>query len=379
MKGTRATVTTARPPSPTIRPHDDSHDSHGVPDDPPRENRRLVSAGLRSAMLWLAESELAKQTVELKVEFLVEHDDGHLRAGDTVEIRVEHRPEHRLPAAAAAAAHARPGGSRRRRASPPASSGGDDRRRPHRASRRVDGPAPALVRGVRAAGIDIRPNSWDVHVGDVHMVKAPGASVVVPTVRLVFAGKLEDEVQALHVLRQYRVRAALCDSRPDAMLAQRFQRSAARHHVDFWRANYATNPTDVELRFNEAEKIVTVARTMTLDAVQHCFMTRSGVALPQNLRDLTGGQFVREMTCSTRVPTVWQGREDWKWEESGPDHAFHAFNYLMIAVRIGKLDRVGTGLAAAPVRGTVERTLEANLDDDEDELAIEAGGATWSA
>jgi hypothetical protein len=68
---------------------------------------------------------------------------------------------------------------------------------------------PSEIRGPCAAGVDVRPGSWDIVIAD--LLKNPKSQLRV--VRPVFVGKVEDEAQVLFVMRQYNTRFAVADSR----------------------------------------------------------------------------------------------------------------------------------------------------------------------
>jgi len=211
------------------------------------------------------------------------------------------------------------------------------------------GVQPATVKGPCAAGVDIRPGSWDVVVGDVQ--QSQGTKL--PVVRPVFIGKVVDEEQVLFVLRQYRVRFAVADTRPETTLAKRLQVACVPHGIKLWRAEYNTAPSTVEVQENAVEGILKLDRTLTLDAVWYAFSQGLTVILPQNYREVTRGSFVREMCSSSRVPTKWLGRDAYAWEHQGPDHGFHAFNYLLTAVRMSNLLAYGGDRTMGATRGVV--------------------------
>ena len=225
---------------------------------------------------------------------------------------------------------------------------------------------PASVRGPCAAGIDIRPGSWDIVVADLRRSPAQ-----VPVVRPIFVGKVRDEADVLFLLRQYKVRIAVADTRPEMTLAKRLQVSAEPYGIQVWRAEYNTAPSAIEMQSNDKEMVLKMDRTMTIDVVHFSFLTGLTVVLPQNYKEITGGQFAREMTSSQRVPTRWQGKDCYAWEHQGPDHSLHAFNYLLSAIRKGNLISYGGAETMGAERGLVDGTFGKNLKrrrgDDDDE------------
>jgi hypothetical protein len=211
------------------------------------------------------------------------------------------------------------------------------------------GVTPSSVRGPCAIGVDVRPGSWDVVCGDVVMSPA-GLYVARP----LFVGMVRDELDVLHVMQQYKVRVGVCDTRPETTLAKRLQVSARDKGIEVWRAEYNTSPSTIDMQANEKEMVLKLDRTMTLDTVHYAFQTGLTVVLPQNFKEITGGDFVREMCSSQRVPTRWMGKDCYTWEGRGADHAFHAFNYFLAAIRKGNLMAYGGTETMGPSRGLVE-------------------------
>lgn len=247
------------------------------------------------------------------------------------------------------------------------------------------GMQPALVRGPCGIGVDVRPSSWDCAVCDLVQ---PREGLWVK--RLVFYGKVPDEKHVEFVARQYRVRVGCCDSRPDGTLALRLQKAMLRMHVDFWRCQYATYSTEIKVKENREERLLTLDRTKTLDDVHWDFQTAMGWLIPQNFLEIGrtgylsaegrraakemhgvdvmsgGADFASELKASTKILTTQHGRPAYVWTE-GVDHTFHALNLLKVAIDQGNLQRFGGTAVVGPVKGIVGRTLEDNLEDDEDD------------
>jgi hypothetical protein len=198
------------------------------------------------------------------------------------------------------------------------------------------GLSPKLVRGPCAFGCDIRPGSWDLVVGDVHRNEA-GVWVTRP----VFIGKVRDEVDVLFVAKQYHARVGVCDTRPETTLAKRLQIAGRDCGIEVWRAEYNTAPSSIPAVANHNEGVLKLDRTMALDDVHYAFHTGIGIIIPQNYREITGGDFERELISSTRVPTRWMGKDCYSWEHSGPDHSFHMLGYLLAAIKVGNLIAYG--------------------------------------
>lgn len=244
-----------------------------------------------------------------------------------------------------------------------------------------------------AAGVDVRPSSWDVIIGEVVRSAISPLGVVRP----VFIGKVRDEKDVLWLFKQYDTRFSVIDTRPEATLASRIQAELAKVGVNCWRAEYNTVPSTVKIQENLLERILKLDRTLTIDDVHHALTTGMGIQLPQNFREVTQGHFAKEMTSSTRVPIRHSGRDMYDWVKSGADHALHAFNYLMVAVVRSNLlwsgaealmgaSRGQVNSGSAPAKETIEtggrgeprKRLRIDFDKleqgDEDDVSISFGG-----
>lgn len=216
-----------------------------------------------------------------------------------------------------------------------------------------------LVQYPCLAGVDIRPGSWDLIIGDLQRNRHTGKKVVRP----VFVGKVRDEREVAFLLRQYRVRFGVTDCRPETTLAKRLQEDVYRHGIELWRAEYNTTPTSIKMQPNPNERLVKLDRTMTLDTVHHAFQTGQGIVLPQNFKDLTRGEFQSEMKGMTRVYTRWHGKDAYAWEKQGPDHAFHALNLLFVALAISGLGDFDAGSDGIIEKGVVETSFNTGTVD----------------
>ena len=236
---------------------------------------------------------------------------------------------------------------------------------------------PDRVARPTAAGVDIGIARYDLAIVDTIRI---AEQTVLP--RLVFYGKLRDEQEATWVCRQYGVKAIIADSMPDGTLCLRWQKSIlGRYGVKhFWRAQYNTMPSQVEIVENSVEGIVKLDKLLTLDSVKYAFETGMGFYIPQNFRELDQGNWVKEMTCCTRNPVIWHGVATYRWEGPPDDHAFHALNYAKVAMEYSGLSKWASASLLGAVKGEVARDIEAeesmSVFDDEDskygDLVLEA-------
>jgi hypothetical protein len=212
-----------------------------------------------------------------------------------------------------------------------------------------------LIHPPCCAGIDVRPGNWSVVISD----RVAGSGIVKNVLRVIFHGDLRDETEVLWILRQYRCCFAVVDTRPETTLALRLQDAAEMIGIEIWRAEYLTTPSRIKITRNEKERLVRLARTVSLDAAHHHFQTGQSVVIPQNFREMNRGKFESELTSSTRVFTRWQGQDDYEWVHKGDDHTLHAFNLLLIAYEMSGLGNWHG--AASAERGLVESSLDRNL------------------
>lgn len=230
------------------------------------------------------------------------------------------------------------------------------------------GVQPSSVTRACAMGCDVRPGSWDVAIAEPWKIKDQDMVMA----KLVFYGKVQDEEDVMFLAQQYPVSCGVMDSRPDGSLIQRTVRQLNKMGKDFWRAQYNTNPSNIERVTNEKEKLVTLNRSMTMDNVLHAFISGLGMALPQNYKYIHKGRsdeygdFVSELLTPTRVTKDASKGEDGlvDWTK-GEDHAYHAINYLLAAIAIGKFN-LPRGRVMMPMLGAVAGTLSDSFDDDDD-------------
>lgn len=221
------------------------------------------------------------------------------------------------------------------------------------------GVPPKAVNTPCGAGCDVRLGSFDVCIGDLFRPR-PGVSIP----RILFYGKVRDEADVIYLCQQYPVKCGVADCRPESTLIKRMIEKMRRLRKNFWRAQYPPNSTsNVEMVLNEAEHLVTLHRTMTLDEV--FFAVSNGMmAVPQNFMEICHGDFVKELTNPTRVPVIERGEENWHWTK-GKDHPLHAIGYWLAAMKIGKLSGFNAEILM-PVRGAVKGIIGSSTDRPDD-------------
>ena len=219
---------------------------------------------------------------------------------------------------------------------------------------------PLQVKTACAMGIDVRPNSWDIAIGDVWRPRPDQ-----PVVRLLFYGKVRDDDDVEYLANQYPVRCGAGDARPEFHTMLKLAERLRAQGKKFWRAQYNTNATNnVKLTENRKEWLLTADRTGSLDEVFFAAQSGLGLALPANFRDICGGDFVRELCNPTRVPELRKGEEYHVWTK-GKDHPLHALGYLFIALQAGKLWSGGGSTEIFAMPGSTVGTIRDSVDDGE--------------
>lgn len=231
---------------------------------------------------------------------------------------------------------------------------------------------PRDVRGKCAMGVDVRPDSWDVAIFDAHRPWKHKPDHM--PLRLVFNGKVRDEMDVIWLAFQYPVAAMGIDSRPEATLANRLVKRLRKARKDAWRVQYNTNPSTVEFTKNEKEHQITLERTMAMDEL-FVGMQCGQIALPQNYQEVMGGTLVSELCAPTRVQVEWHG-QDWpRWTEKEADHTFHCMTYGLFMAKFSNIwtpsdaqVMAGPGLVQTPGGPRVATPGQARRDpfDEED-------------
>lgn len=233
---------------------------------------------------------------------------------------------------------------------------------------------PSQVGQICAAGIDVRPMSWDLLIADV--VKPPcrpGDRQLPPIPRIVFAGKMPGEAECLFFLRQYKVIKAVADAGPEGTLVIRMADECPKYGIDFWRARYQQLVNSPILgRHNNVEKVISVEKTMAIDIAAQA-IRENWIAFPKNAMEILEGQFASELKAVSRTTTPTPSGPRPVWKKKGPDHAINALAYLLIAFReFNLLDFTHVGPIES-VSALSHKVLEpgARKEEDEDEGAFD--------
>lgn len=142
---------------------------------------------------------------------------------------------------------------------------------------------------------------------------------------ILYIGELpvQDINEIRDLFRQYFVRLFVIDALPETRIARQI---IARNRHGFM--NYYSN-TKNELTINMRDNIISTNRTVCLDAIKEAIVTKE-FKFPANAKTIP--RFYDQMTSSTRIYN--ETNDTFSWVESGPDHYFHAFSYLLLAKKL---------------------------------------------
>ncbi len=140
--------------------------------------------------------------------------------------------------------------------------------------------------------------------------------------RAVFIGSVDEFDDIIELSERYRVVCGVVDAMPE----QRLSRNLCARMPAWFMCYYREVHRDL---IDIPNKMITVERTQTLDAVKEAILTKN-IMLPMNASDIP--EYYNQMVASTRVydETLVYPKYVWK-EGSKPDHFFHAEAYQLLA------------------------------------------------
>jgi len=143
--------------------------------------------------------------------------------------------------------------------------------------------------------------------------------------RIVYIGELpvQDIAEIKDLFRQYSVRLFVIDALPETRIARQI---IAKNKTGFM--NYYSLSKN-ELTISVKDSIISTNRTVCLDAVKEAIILKE-FALPANAKTIPG--FYEQMTSSTRIYS--DDKQTFSWVESGPDHYFHSWAYMLLAKKL---------------------------------------------
>jgi hypothetical protein len=176
--------------------------------------------------------------------------------------------------------------------------------------------------GPCSMGVDVSDAILDVRISHVHNGKR----------RAVFIGKLAgaSKWEELLVLgERYNVQCCFIDASPTGEKSIELQELAP---FPVWRVHYQGAGVARGLKYNSADRIVTIDRTIALDKSYSQLKTKKNI-LPANFMAIYDGGYVKEMTSLVRqVSEQKDGTPRFEWAGSPEsDHSRHSDTYDLLA------------------------------------------------
>lgn len=141
--------------------------------------------------------------------------------------------------------------------------------------------------------------------------------------RAVYIGAVDTAEELIQLSYRYNVVCGVIDAMPETRLSRRVVATLPGWFMCFY------NEVKREI-IDPMNKIITVERTQTLDAVKEAVLTNK-LVLPPNAEDLP--EYYDHMTAATRV--LDEKRMKYVWQEgSKPDHFHHAEGYCLLAQKL---------------------------------------------
>jgi hypothetical protein len=179
--------------------------------------------------------------------------------------------------------------------------------------------------GPCSMGIDVAAARLDVRISSIQGGKR----------RAVYFGKLLSPTRWEDIItlgERYNVQSCVIDHAPEGENAIQFKNTAP---FPVWRINYQGAGTSRNTKYNHADRIITIDRTVALDRAYSQLKTKKNI-LPANFKSIFAGAFVDEMISLTRnLSEDNQGNARYEWEGAAEsDHSRHADAYDLLAAEI---------------------------------------------
>jgi hypothetical protein len=127
--------------------------------------------------------------------------------------------------------------------------------------------------------------------------------------------------------RMYQVDVAVIDIDPETTKAKEFQGACS---AIVWLCHYPDSGRLKEPSWDYKERIVSADRTQSLDRT-FARIVRQEATFPKDVFGIEGGEYVKELTTSTRIFDEKKERFVWTKTE---DHFFHAENYCRLGLEL---------------------------------------------
>lgn len=145
------------------------------------------------------------------------------------------------------------------------------------------------------------------------------------TIRIVYVAEIpiQEPYEIIEIFKRFRVKIYVIDALPETRFARKL---SSLYKVGFL-CYYSQFKK--ELIVNVKDCILSADRTVSLDTLKESFVLQKMV-LPANARSIK--DLYDQMSSSVRSYN--EEKDRYEWVESGPDHYFHAFNYMCLAKKI---------------------------------------------
>ena len=127
------------------------------------------------------------------------------------------------------------------------------------------------------------------------------------------------------LIKENNVKIAVIDGMPELKLARDMKKAFKNMFACFYHEQPRDRPRE--------DRVINVNRTATLDDVMGGFQLGDYV-LPADAETISA--FFKQMTAANRILDLKAnfGEGVYRWVEAGPDHYFHAFNYMVLAAKL---------------------------------------------
>lgn len=190
-------------------------------------------------------------------------------------------------------------------------------------------------------GVDVGPRWLDVRISSYPV---EGQNVR----RAEYIGKVTSFAELHKLVERFNVRVCVVDAEPETHECLRFKETAkCAVYICYTKRKKGMTLGDLFLEGVKESKKFTIDRTVMMDTVLASIAKRQEV-LPRNMRFLSEGNYVLEMTTPTRVLVVDEntGQEEFVWTH-GCDHSFLADVYDFCAMLLGYFAKSSFGILSS--------------------------------
>jgi hypothetical protein len=152
-------------------------------------------------------------------------------------------------------------------------------------------------------------------------------------------GKLEHFEELDTLIRQFRIRSAVVDIRPETRKAKELRDRCVKRGVNLWLAEYDTSGTIRDHVKHDDERLITLNRTEIMDDIVAGFKTQF-IELPRDFEQ--DPEFIDQLKAPVRTQVrkselekrKGSDKPQFRYVETGADHYFHSYVYAKAASMI---------------------------------------------